>query len=681
MYPDHRSLTGRRQNPPRQRAAVWPVLVGVAVLAGTTAAAIAALSLADVLTATGLPNPGPVTTYGLPFVRASGEIAAVLAVGSFLLAAFLVPPQRNGVLDAAGYRALRVGTVASGVWTVCAALLVPLTVSDVSGHPVYESFNPATVWSSADLVDVAGAWRWTAVLAAVVTVACLPVLRWSSMPFLLAGSLVTLIPLALTGHSSAGGSHDLATNSLLIHLVAAALWAGGLLALLTHALRGAEHADLAARRFSAVALWCYAAMALSGVINALVRIRITELFTSTYGWLVIGKFVALCLLGVLGWRQRRVSLTALRADPNARHPLIRLALTEAVIFGVTFGIAVGLGRTPPPQRLIYPSATEVAIGYNLTGPPTGPRVLFDWRFDLLFGTAAIVMAAVYVAGVIRLRRRGDVWPASRTAAWLCGCAVLLFATSSGVGRYMPAMFSMHMVAHMLLSMLVPVLLALGGPVTLALRALPAAGRDDPPGPREWILAALHSRLSRFLTHPVVATVLFVIGFYALYLGGIFNAVAGNHFAHVVMNLHFLLTGYLFYWAVIGIDPTPRPIPPLGKVAMVFAPLPLHAFFGVVLMDMGLVLGGSFYRSLQLSWHTDLLGDQRLGGSIAWAAGEVPLVIVMMALLLQWRRSDERTAKRLDRAAARDEDAELAAYNAMLAELARRDAAPRPRGTG
>ena len=143
-----------------------------------------------------------------------------------------------------------------------------------------------------------------------------------------------------------------------------------------------------------------------------------------------------------------------------------------------------------------------------------------------------------------------------------------------------------------------------------------------------------------------------------------------------MNVHFLLSGYLFYWVVIGVDPTPRQIPQLGKVAMVFASLPLHAFFGVVLMGMQTVLGEPFYRSLQLSWHTDLIGDQRLGGGIAWAAGEVPLVVVMIALLIQWRRSDQRTAKRLDRAADRDDDADLAAYNAMLAELARRDASSR-----
>jgi cytochrome c oxidase assembly factor CtaG/putative copper export protein len=664
---------GRLVAPSVRSSAVWPVLLGVGLLAGATAAALSALSLTDALTATGLPNPGPVTTYGLPFVRAAGEIAAVLAVGSFMFAAFLVPPQTTGVLDAAGYRALRLGTVASGVWTVCAALLVPLTVSDVTGQPVVSRLSPSAIWSVASLVDAASAWRWTAFLAAAVTLASLPVLRWSWTPLLFGGSLVTLVPLALTGHSSAGGSHDMATNSLLIHLFAAALWAGGLIALLAHALRRGEHADVAAHRFSALALWCFVAMALSGVVNALVRIRLGDLVHSGYGWLVLAKATALCALGFLGWRHRRRGLVALRADPQARGPLIRLALVEALVFGLTFGIAVALGRTPPPPPSIFnPSIPAIEIGYDFAGPPTVARVLFDWRFDLIFGTAAIVMAVLYLLGVRRMRRRGDGWPMGRTLAWMCGCAVLLFTTSSGLGRYMPAMFSMHMVAHMLLSMLVPILLVLGAPVTLALRTLPSAGRGKPPGPREWLLAALHSRVSRFLTHPIVATMLFVAGFYGLYLGGIFDAAVSNHAAHLLMNVHFLVSGYLFYWVVIGIDPTPRQIPQLAKVAMVFATLPLHAFFGVVLMGMQTVLGESFYRSLQLVWHTDLLGDQRLGGGIAWAAGEVPLVLVMIALLIQWRRSDQRTAKRLDRAADRDDGAELASYNAMLAEMARRD---------
>jgi putative copper resistance protein D len=657
--------------PTVRRNAVWPVLWLVAILAGITAAGIGALSLAEALTATGLPDPGPITTLGLPFVQAAGEIAAVSAVGSFLFATFFVPPQDNGVLDVAGYRALRLGVGASAVWAVCAALLVPLTVSDVSGQPLRDHLNPVQLWSVAGLVDTAEAWRWTAFLALVVALAGRAVLRWSWTPFLLAGSLITLVPLGLTGHSSAGGSHDVGTNSLMIHLLAGALWAGGLLALLVHALRGGEHADVAARRFSAVAFWCFVAMGLSGVINAFVRIRVGDLFTTDYGRLVVAKIVALCVLGVIGWRQRRGPVAALQADPQARGVLVRLALVEAVVFGLTFGIAVGLGRTPPPPPLnANPSPAEVGIGYDLAGPPTVARILLDWRFDLVFGTAAIVFAAVYLAGMIRLRRRGDSWPPGRTLAWLLGCAVLLFTTSSGLGRYMPAMFSVHMTAHMLLSMLVPVLLVLGAPVTLALRALPAAGKGHPPGPREWLLDALHSKWSRFFTHPVVATIVFVAGFYGLYFGGIFDAAASLHGAHVLMNLHFLISGYLFYWVVIGVDPTPRPLPAVAKIAMVFASLPLHAFFGVVMMGMQQILAEGFYRSLKLSWHTDLLDDQHLGGGIAWAAGEIPLVVVMIALLIQWSRSDRRTAKRLDRAADRDDDAELAAYNAMLAKLAR-----------
>ena len=216
--------------------------------------------------------------------------------------------------------------------------------------------------------------------------------------------------------------------------------------------------------------------------------------------------------------------------------------------------------------MFNPSIPAVEIGYDLAGPPTVARVLFDWRFDLdLRHRGDRVRGAVPGRGAPaaparrRLADRADGGVAA-------GLPVLLFATSSGMGRYMPAMFSMHMAAHMLLSMLVPILLVLGGAGHAGVAGAAAAGRGDPPGPREWLLAALHRRVSRVLTNPIVATVLFVAGFYGLYFGGIFDAAVGNHAAHLAMNLHFLLTGYLFYWVVIGVDPTPRPIPPLAKLA-------------------------------------------------------------------------------------------------------------------
>lgn len=655
------------------RSTTTSVFVTAGVIAGVVAALIVMLSASDALVLLGIPDPGPATTYGLPALRAIGEIAAVIAVGSFLLAAFLVPPQKNGVLDVDGYRAVRTGSVASIVWAVCALLLVPLTLSDTSGQPFAEAVKPANLWIALDQVEIASAWRWTAIMAVVVAIASRTVLRWSWTPALLGFSLATLLPIALSGHSSAGGSHDIATNSLILHLGAASLWAGGLFALLAHVRRRGAHTDVAARRFSTIAGVCFVIMGISGVINALVRVSLADLFTTTYGALIVGKILALIVLGGFGWMQRRRALPALVADPTARGPLLRFAGAEVLVLAATVGLAVGLGRTPPPAE-IDPNLTptEAALGYDLGGPPTFARMAFDWRFDLIFGTAAIVMAVVYLIGVRRLRLRGDAWPVGRTVAWVLGCLTLLISTSSGIGRYSTAVFSVHMTGHMMLSMLAPVLLALGGALTLALRVLPAAGKDGVPGMREWLLMGLHSRLSQFVTHPLVAALIFVGGFYVLYLGGIFGAVLDSHGAHLLMNLHFVLSGYLFYWTVIGVDPSPRKIAPVTKLAVVFGSLPFHAFFGVALMSMNTVMGAWFYRTLGLDWNSDLLGDQKLGGGIAWATGEVPLVLVMLALLIQWSRSDDRDARRGDRAAERDHDADLAAHNAMFAELARRD---------
>ncbi|WP_153411059.1 cytochrome c oxidase assembly protein [Nocardia macrotermitis] len=671
--PQDSSTEPDSQAPRSESASTFSALTTMAVaVAAFVAPLIVGLSAAQALTLLGIPDPGPLTTYGLPALRAVADLSGALAIGSLLFAAFLTPPQRDGLLDVAGYRALRRAGICALVWAGAAALLVPLTLSDTTGQPVLRTLRPEQVWHAIGQVEVAGAWRTTAIMAVVLAVACRIALRWGWTPPLFALSLGCLLPIALTGHSSAGGAHDLATNSLLLHLVGVTVWTGGLFAVLAHALRGGAHTDLATRRFSAVATCAFVVVAISGVINAWVRVPLSDVFTTTYGQLVVAKTVALCALGLIGFFQRRKAIPALAADPGDRGALIRFAGVEALVFAATIGLAVGLGRTPPPDLKTVPTPVEVEIGYDLPGPPTVTRLLFDWRFDLIFGTLSVVLAVLYLIGVRRLRARGDAWPVGRTISWLCGCAILLIATSSGVGRYAPAMFSVHMAQHMMLSMLAPILFALGGPVLLALRVLPAAGRDAPPGPREWILAAVHNPVSRFMTNPVVAAVFFISGFYALYLGGIFNAVLDQHGAHLAMNLHFLVSGYLFYWVVLGIDPKPRQVQPLTKVGMVFGSLPFHAFFGVALMSMTTVMGGWFYRSLGLSWNHDLLGDQHTGGSLAWASGELPLVVVMLALLIQWSRSDSREAKRIDRAADRDHDAELAAHNAMFAELARHD---------
>jgi putative copper resistance protein D len=563
------------------------------------------------------------------------------------------------------------------VWCVAALLLVPFTVADALGRPVTE-MTWSAMFPLTFTLEQPIAWLVTACLALLVAVGCRVTLSWGWSVVLFVAALACLLPQAATGHSSSGGSHDLATDSLIYHLFGASIWVGGLVALLAHARRGGAHLPLVTRRFSATALVCWLVMAVSGVINALVRVPVHDLFRTGYGLIVVGKVVALLTLGVVGYLQRRHAVSAVVAT-GSRRVLLRLAAVEMLIMFVTIGISAALSRTSPPTDDVpIPTSVDVLIGYDLPGPPTVLRLLFDWRFDLVFGVVSILLGTLYVLGVRRLRRRGDHWPVGRTVAWLAGCALILVATSSGVGRYAPAVFSVHMASHMALNMLAPALLVLGGPATLALRALTPAGKDGPPGPREWLVALVQSPVTRFLTHPLVAFVLFVGSYYALYFTGLFGAALNEHWAHLAMNSVFILVGYTFYWPVIGIDPAPRRLPHLGRLALLLASMPFHAFFGVILMNTHDLVGGEFYRSLALPWMTNLMADQHLAGGIAWAFGEIPLILVVIALLSQWARSDERDARRSDRRADADGDAELVAYNAMLGELAGREPS-RPAG--
>jgi cytochrome c oxidase assembly factor CtaG len=181
---------------------------------------------------------------------------------------------------------------------------------------------------------------------------------------------------------------------------------------------------------------------------------------------------------------------------------------------------------------------------------------------------------------------------------------------------------------------------------------------------------VHSPVARFFTNPFVALVLFVASFYGLYFSGLFDVALRHHWAHLAMNAHFLLVGYAYFWPIIGIDPSPRKLPPLGKIGLLMSSVPFHAFFGVILMNMQTAIGEDFYRALDLPWVDGLLTDQRVGGGIAWASGELPVLVVMIALLVQWTRDDERASRRRDKRVEAKGDDELEAYNAMLRQLAK-----------
>ncbi|MGW5466520.1 cytochrome c oxidase assembly protein [Streptomyces chartreusis] len=290
----------------------------------------------------------------------------------------------------------------------------------------------------------------------------------------------------------------------------------------------------------------------------------------------------------------------------------------------------------------------------------------SWSADPFFLVACLVGLALYAWGVVRLRRRGDAWSVWRTISYVAGVLSVMLVMCTGLNDYGMVMFSVHMVQHMVISMLSPILILLGAPITLALRAMPPAGRGRK-GPREWLLALLHSRYMRIITHPAFTIPLFIASLYALYFTPLFDFLMGSKTGHIAMMIHFLAVGVVFFWPIIGVDPGPHRPGYLMRMLELFAGMPFHAFFGIALMMASEPMVETF-KNPPGSLAIDALSDQNAAGGIAWAFTEVPSVLVLIALLFQWYGSEQRQAKRKDRAADRDGDKELEAYNAYLASL-------------
>ncbi|MEV8391165.1 MULTISPECIES: cytochrome c oxidase assembly protein [unclassified Streptomyces] len=305
-------------------------------------------------------------------------------------------------------------------------------------------------------------------------------------------------------------------------------------------------------------------------------------------------------------------------------------------------------------------------GMTMDLPPFTLGRALEFSPDLFFLIGCLLGLVLYGWGVLRLGRRGDSWPVGRTIAFVLGVLTVALVMCTKLNDYGMVMFSVHMVQHMIISMVSPILLLLGAPVTLALRALPVAGRGHK-GPRELLLALLHSRYVRIVSHPAFTIPLFIASLYGLYFTPLFDFLMESKTGHIAMMVHFLAVGLVFFWPIMGIDPGPHRPGYVMRMLELFAGMPFHAFFGIALMMASEPMVAA-YRDPPASLGIDALTDQNAAGGIAWAFSEIPSVLVLIALVHQWYRSEQRQAKRSDRAADRDGDKELAAYNAYLASL-------------
>lgn len=700
----------------------------VGVLAATGVVAVAAgIAFTGAAAAVTLGDPGAVVRWGLPAVETLTELAAALTLGALVLAVGVLP-RRSPVADAgstrttgsrtdaastrttgsssnaassrtaaspraaasprtaassrptgAAYpRSLTLAATAAGAWTVLSVVHLVLAYASVAGaSPAAPTFGDELALFVTQ-IDLGRTLLSVTTLAAVVTAVALVAATPTGAAWAALLALVALWQAGQTGHAAGAVSHDLATSAMVLHLVSAAVWIGALaaLALLERSL--GDDVVPAGARYSVVAGWCVAGVAVSGAVNSVLRIGGWDGLGTRYGVLLLVKVALFAALALLGLAHRRATVPHL-AGARGRLLFWRLVLVELAVMGAVSGVAVALGASAPPvpdAPAADTSPAYVLTGHALPPEPTALRWFTEWRWDVLFACAAAAGVVVYLWWVRRLRRRGDTWPWARTASWVAGMALFAWTTSGGPSVYGHLLFSAHMVQHMVLVMVVPLFVALSAPVTLLLRAVPARAAtlrgDASRGPREWVLTLVHSHVGRFAAHPVVAAVNFAGSMVLFYYSGLFEWSLRSSVGHLAMVVHFTLAGYLFVNALAGVDPGPTRPPYPMRLLLLFATMAFHAFFGVALVSGESLLVADWFGLTGRPWGPSAIRDQQIGGSIAWGIGEIPTLALAVLVAVQWTRDDERTARRRDRRVDREGDTELDEYNAMLARMARDD---------
>lgn len=626
-----------------------------------------------ILLALSLPASGPFINALTTISKFVSITASIAVVGTLLAASFLVEDE-HGKLSAESLRLRTVAFWSAMLWVLFGAANILLTLANILGVSLNEAFNATMLRSFVTQITLGQYMLFQLLVAIVVAGLVQRVQRVGSAMLLLLATFIGIVAPIFQSHSAANGSHSLAIGSLIIHVVALALWVGGVFGL---AILEPGSRAIAVPRFSQLAMWSVVAVVVSGVANAWTRLNFGAAWHSGYALVVIAKAILTISLIFIGYKHRK-NLTTSGIKSVNWSKFAQLITVELSIMIIALALGSWLSTNQPPAPAAgtkFDAATTIA-GLPMPAAPNITRVLFAFNPDALFIGTVVLALALYSRGVLMLKRQGDRWPVSRSVFFVLGCIAIVFATSGGLGVYAHFAFSYHMVAHMVLGMIAPIFIVMSAPITLALRTLPQGRTPEERGIRGTLIAALHSRLVGIWVNPIVALALFDGSLFVLYLTPLFGGMMQSHIGHFAMNLHFLLAGLLFFHVIIGVDPNPKRIPYLARIVLLFAAMAIHAFFSVALISSTTLLDHGYFAQLHRPWATDLLSDQHLGGSLGWAMGEVPIMLALVATFLLWMRDDSREAKRIDknaeRAAAMGTPDELAEYNAYLAKLAVRD---------
>ena len=608
-------------------------------------------------------DPGPVVRWGGPFAKLVMNFAMATTVGSLVLSAFAGNLEERSKFS-------RVSSGAAALWAGAAAVNFVMTYLSVSGSAIsYGSAFSDGLWLFATQIELGTLLVWNLGFAFLLSLSTLAFNGRRMNAVNAAIAIAGLYPLAASGHASGDAGHALAVNSLLMHLVGISIWVGGLIALYAVFKGDNQRTAVLVSRYSTLAFVAFIMVAVSGVTSGIIRLYEPADLFSSYGLLLMLKAALLVLLGLFGARHR-LGLVKKLAERSVS--FWRLAIFELGVMGLAVGMGTALARTQTPldaAEFVPLTPAEILTGDKLPPELTDLAWVMVWDIDVLWMSVCLGAIALYLYGVSVLRKRGDKWPVVRTISFVSGMLVLLYVTNGAMNAYQEYLFSVHMVGHMVLSMMVPVLLVPGAPVTLLSRAQ-APRKDGSWGMREWVLWAVHTPFAWFVSHPLFAGLNFALSLVMFYYTPLFRWATEEHLGHQWMLIHFLITGYLFVQSLMGVDPQPHRTGYPIKLMLLIGTMAFHAFFGLGLMNERSLLLADWFGAMGRTWGDDPLADQAIGGAFAWGVGEIPTIVIALIVVTQWSRSDDRERKRLDRASDRSGNRDLEDYNQMLDSLSK-----------
>lgn len=571
---------------------------------------------------------GPVERWGAPLSSLAFTLAAAVTVGGLILALCALP-----VSSAAHDRALWFVRTAAIVWVAAAWARLLFTFHEVANSPLFAPGSGTAFGSYLTAVPLGRAGLVAVAIAAIV--AALSFIARSRQVLLIAAlvGFAGLAPLVIPSHSAGSAGHTDSTVAVMVHIMSASVWIGGLLVLVgVAAVVDRDRVATVVRRYSAIALVSFIALAVSGAGAGWAAVGSWDGVMTPYGALLVTKSLLLVVLGLFGVLHRRVSIKWLDSGRSRVGVFLTLGAVEVGVMGAAAGLATTLARTQPPALPLRD--LETPPEYGVLG------LLTEWRFEPVWALLCALGLWAYLAAVLRLRKEGIGWPLHRIAFWAMGIATLFLVTNGGLRVYQGFLFSAHVATQMVLTVVVSFLLVLGAPATLALLAIPPR-RDGSLGPREAVRlpAAVVARIAAV---PHSATVAITVGLAAIYFSPLRPWAAATTLGYDVAAAVALIAGSLLAMSMFGsASRGPASMSDAlfaaGGAAVAFA-----AFGGALLVRAG-ALQDPWFRVAGDPWGDAVSAAPELAGPTLWLLGGVALGIAVAAAAA--RSSREKAAKR------------------------------------